>query len=208
MKKHSSLIILVFLSLFLVSACTLPSKKAKPEPFKRGILVGTSYFNDQAKISFSVPYGWDVTVAKDAQDQFEGRMVEADKNIYEYLSGTADLICNNPNTDSYVLIIYAPMKKDKDFDENVDALIDLTINEGKAMGIDCKKTESFDTTIGGRECRVDVLDISYSGVEMKQYECFCEIDSYLYMIEIVPNDSSFDGETFEAIIANFSATEE
>lgn len=59
-------------------------------------------------------------------------------------------------------------------------------------------------TIGGRVWSVELPDMTYLGADMKEYACFCEIDSYLCQIIVAPNDFINEDETFEAIIANFS----
>jgi hypothetical protein len=207
-KKCSSIIALALLSIFLVSACTLPFQKAKLEPFEKGILVGASYYNDQAKIKFSVPLGWDAKVAKDAQEQVDDTLNDAGVDTDDYSTSSMDFMCQNPNTGSNMSITYAPMENGKDFDENVDYLIDDVIKQGKKTGIDYAKKDSFDKTIAGHDCRVEVLDMTYSGVDMVEYGCFFEVDSYLCMIVIVPNDFVDQDETFEAIAANFTAIEE
>lgn len=196
------------MSLFLVSACNLPFLKAKLEPFEKGILVGGTYYNDQAKIKFSVPIGWDAKVEKGAQKAAEDTLDDAGIDTANYSSSAMDFLCKNPNTGSNLSVSFAPMNNGKSFDKNVDEVIDYVIKEGENMGIDYAYNDEFDETIAGREWRVVLLDMTYSGVDMKEYGCFCEIDSYMCMIIVVPNDFVNADETFEAIIANFSETDE
>jgi hypothetical protein len=207
-KKYASLFFLVLFSLFLVSACTFPFQKAKLEPFEKGMLVGANYFNDQAKLKFSIPIGWDAKLAEDAQEQLSDTVKKAGVDTDDYSPSTMDFMCNNPNTGSNMSISYEPMKNGKDFDENVDDLIDEGMKVGKSIGIDYSKNDSFNETIAGHDCRVEVLDMTYSGVDMVEYACFFEVDSYMCMIIVVPSNFIDHDETFEAIIGNFSEIEE
>ena len=208
MKKYSSMIALVILSLFLVSSCTLPFQKAKLEPFEKGILVGANYFNDQAKIKFSVPIGWDAKVSEDAQNQVDDTLDDAGVDTDDYSSSSMDFMCQNPNTGSNLSITYAPMKNVNDIGKKIDDVIDYVIKEGKTFGIDYARNDSFNETIAGYNCRVELLDMTYLGIDMNEYACFFEVDSYLCMIIVVPNDFVDESETFEAIIKNFSEIEE
>ncbi len=207
MKKYTTFIIFVFLSIFLVTACSFPFGEKKPEPFEEGTLIASNYFNFQAKIKFTVPVGWNSELGEDAQESAKDSVEQADFDTDKMVFSGMDFKCGNPNTGSNLSISYAPLPKSYDFDEAVDDTIEFVIVSAKEMDLTFEATDSFTETIAGRECRVEVLETTFQGVQIREYACFCEIDSYIAMIIIVPNDFFDATETFDNIIANFSAIE-
>lgn len=209
MKKHSSLIALALLSVFLLSACSFPFGMKDPEPFEKGTIIGSSYFNFQAKIKYTIPIGWEGKTGKEAQTSAQEAIDNLDVDLDKQDASVSflDFSCRNPNTGSNLSITYSPILSSQKFDALVTNTVEYFITKTAALGITFEKIDSFTATIAGRENRVEVLETTYRGVTLKEYFCFCEIDSFACMIVVVPNDFIDNTESFENIIKSFSAIE-
>ena len=119
-----------------------------------------------------------------------------------------DFSCKNPNSGSNFSVTYSPILSSKKFDTLVTNTVADVISKAKDLGLTFEKVDSFTATIAGRENRVEVLETTYRGVTLKEYACFCEIDSYACIIIIVPNTFVDDTESFENIIKSFTAIEQ
>ena len=205
MKKYSTVVLFSLISLFLFTSCSLPFGLFKPAPFEKGILEDSTYINKQANLKIIVPEGWEAKINEDAQDSMEDAVDGADIKKDNMSFSDIDFSCMNPDTGSNFSVAYSLRPDNINFMTLIDKTMKDLVKQATDAGLTLKQTDSFEKVIAGHTCQVSEFEATTNGMTITEYLCFFEVDAYIGMIVIVPNDFIDENESFDNLLGYFSA---
>lgn len=205
MKKYSAVVLFIFVSLFMFTSCSLPFGLSKPAPFEKGVFEDSTYINKQANLKILIPKGWESKTSKDAQDSMEDAVDSIEVNKENMSFSDIDFSSVNPNSGSNISVAYSLRQDNMDFKTFINVSMKEILKQAGDAGLSIKQTDSFEKVISGHTCQVFEAEATVKEKTVKEYICFFEVDSYVGMIVIVPNDFIDENESFDNMLSYFSA---
>ena len=200
MKKL--ILILVVIVIVLGAAITgafVATNSSKP--FQDGVIEEGYYFNAQAKLMFLFPTGWNGEL---------GYNPSLDDLMTITSSGQAtvrDFSAMNPLTGSNVQIIYAKSPLFQTLESIAEASMEQAVIEANEQGMSIERNDSFQKTIAGKDCQVEVVEMEIEGLTFHAYCCFFTVEEYTGLIVIVPNELVDSPDSFDKICKSFMSLE-
>lgn len=200
MKKV--VVILIVLACFLAAAIAgVVVASNSSTPFQKGIMEEGYYYNPQAKLMFMLPAGWEGSTGRNYEFDMLFPTVSRDSQFL------VDFVGTNSNTSSTVALTYFETPLFMTVDSFADQIVDQVIKESSNQEDKFEFSETLQKTIGGKDCRVDVLKTKIENLEVHIYCCFFSIDEYCGMLIIIPNELVTSPDSFEGICKSFVSLE-